>query len=285
VLLAIVFQLAVSAPVTRTIQWGLNDDPSTFSITINVGDSITWQWSDSNTHNVVSGSNSNSDGLFSSGTVVAGSSFTRLFDTAGSFPYFCEHHPDIMFGTITVVVATTVPTSTITTIATTVVTTMPTAVTTIPTTRVSTGPTTIPVTPTLLSTTVPTTEASTITTPILLTTTVVSGTTVAPSSCNVYIPWGRGDIMLEILTPTNSDFTWIFNRDLDLHQIVVINLDTNDVFFASKILAAKQSFSEKFSQAGRYIVLDAWNKALHLRVRVEDNASCPFPVYATKSTM
>lgn len=64
------------------------------SVTINVGDSVTWTNTGEEEH-TATGSG------FSTGTVGAGSSGAATFSTAGSFPYVCDFHPD-MKGTITV---------------------------------------------------------------------------------------------------------------------------------------------------------------------------------------
>ena len=41
------------------------------------------------------------DGTFRSGTIVAGGSFTFVFDRPGTYEFFCEFHP-AMSGTITI---------------------------------------------------------------------------------------------------------------------------------------------------------------------------------------
>jgi plastocyanin len=66
------------------------------SVTIKVGMTVVWTNKDSATHTVTSAS-----GLWDSGGIAQGQSFTRVFDTAGTFPYTCSVHPT-MKGTIIV---------------------------------------------------------------------------------------------------------------------------------------------------------------------------------------
>jgi plastocyanin len=65
------------------------------SVTIKVGDSVTWTNNDSATHAVVG------DGGISSGDLTQGKTYTKKFDTAGSFAYRCSIHPS-MTGTVVV---------------------------------------------------------------------------------------------------------------------------------------------------------------------------------------
>lgn len=57
------------------------------SITIAVGDSITWTNNDSAGHTVTA-----DDGSFDSGRLSNGASFTQAFATAGTFTYHCAIH-------------------------------------------------------------------------------------------------------------------------------------------------------------------------------------------------
>ncbi len=73
-------------------------------LTIAVGDSITWTNADEDNHTSTSGPpDCTPDGLWDSGDVVPGASFTLGFGTAGVFQYYCTHHCMFgMVGTITV---------------------------------------------------------------------------------------------------------------------------------------------------------------------------------------
>jgi plastocyanin/phosphatidylethanolamine-binding protein (PEBP) family uncharacterized protein len=73
--------------------------PST--ITISVGQSVTWVNNDSAPHTSTS-----DGGLWNSGTLNQGQSFTRTFTTPGTFPYHCDFHPG-MTGTVVVTAAPT----------------------------------------------------------------------------------------------------------------------------------------------------------------------------------
>lgn len=64
-------------------------EPST--VTIKVGDSVTWKWAEG-IHNVVSGTSCTQDAQFTSGTPVSGATYEHRFDTAGTYDYFCEVH-------------------------------------------------------------------------------------------------------------------------------------------------------------------------------------------------
>ncbi len=72
--------------------------PSSFTpaqLTIEVGETVTWNNTDSMLHTVTS-----DDGLFDA-NVQPGASFTYTFDTAGTYTYVCTLHPG-MNGTIVV---------------------------------------------------------------------------------------------------------------------------------------------------------------------------------------
>lgn len=59
-------------------------------LTINAGDTIHWTNEASDTHTITSGSNCTPDGRWDSGFLAPGQSFSRLFDTPGTFDYYCE---------------------------------------------------------------------------------------------------------------------------------------------------------------------------------------------------
>lgn len=67
------------------------NDFSPQQITVKVGQTVRWTWA-GGSHNVVSGSNCKQDDAFRSGAPQPGGSFEKKFDTAGTFPYFCEVH-------------------------------------------------------------------------------------------------------------------------------------------------------------------------------------------------
>ncbi len=64
------------------------------SITINVGDTVTWTNSDTAAHTVTGGSPAEGpSGVFDSSLVLGGASYSFTFEEAGSYDYFCMVHP------------------------------------------------------------------------------------------------------------------------------------------------------------------------------------------------
>ncbi|MEM3095099.1 MAG: cupredoxin family copper-binding protein [Nitrososphaera sp.] len=63
---------------------------------VKVGETVTWVNDDSGGHTVTS-----KDGVFDSGMMGKGQSFSFTFDKAGEYQYFCEPHPN-MVGTVVV---------------------------------------------------------------------------------------------------------------------------------------------------------------------------------------
>jgi plastocyanin len=91
---------------TITIDWSFNSTPSASgnvnaSRTIEVGDTVTWNWYASGTHNVKSNASANE--LFESEFFGNGGTFSHTFTSIGTNDYICQPHPSTMFGTITVV--------------------------------------------------------------------------------------------------------------------------------------------------------------------------------------
>lgn len=80
----------------------LNFMPET--ITVSVGDTVTWVNGESITHTITSGTFSDvdettglrgsdaADGLFDEELGEKGGTFSFTFDTAGTYPYFCDIH-------------------------------------------------------------------------------------------------------------------------------------------------------------------------------------------------
>lgn len=73
---------------------------------IAAGDTVRWTFA-GEPHTVTSGAPGAADGRFDSGIVEAGATFSLRFDTPGSFPYFCEIHPEDMVGIVEVTAAAT----------------------------------------------------------------------------------------------------------------------------------------------------------------------------------
>ncbi len=66
------------------------------NLTVNAGTKVTWVNHDSAPHTATSRS-----GAWDSGKLEKGESATLLFDTPGSYPYYCVYHPN-MTATLTV---------------------------------------------------------------------------------------------------------------------------------------------------------------------------------------
>jgi plastocyanin len=77
----------------------VNAESNSFSpnpVEVEVDETVTWINDDSGRHTVTS-----KDGVFDSGIMGKGQSFSFTFDKAGQYPYFCSPHPG-MVGTVVV---------------------------------------------------------------------------------------------------------------------------------------------------------------------------------------
>jgi plastocyanin len=61
------------------------------TITVSHGTKITWTNNDNMTHTVTA-----DDDSFDSGNIAPGSSFSRTFAVAGTYPYHCTIHPNML---------------------------------------------------------------------------------------------------------------------------------------------------------------------------------------------
>lgn len=84
---------AAAADQTVTME-NLQFQPAT--VTVQVGDSVTWSNADAVPHTATA-----DDGSFDTGTISGGASASHTFTTAGTFAYHCEVHPT-MTGTVVV---------------------------------------------------------------------------------------------------------------------------------------------------------------------------------------
>jgi len=71
-------------------------------IEIMTGTEVIWKNSDSYSHTVTSGTRGEPAGLFDSGTIQGGDTYSYTFEETGTYEYFCEFHEG-MSGTIIVV--------------------------------------------------------------------------------------------------------------------------------------------------------------------------------------
>ena len=83
------------------------------SVTIHPGDQVRWTWG-SDGHSTTSGSPGMPNGIWDSGIRNQGATFTRTFNSAGTFPYYCVPHGGCcaMVGTVMVANASPTPTPT-----------------------------------------------------------------------------------------------------------------------------------------------------------------------------
>src|SRR6476646_626736 len=81
------------------------------SVTIHPGDQVKWTWG-SDGHSTTSGSPGMPNGIWDSGIHNQGATFTRTFNSTGTFPYYCVPHGGCcqMVGTVAVVSETPTPT-------------------------------------------------------------------------------------------------------------------------------------------------------------------------------
>src|SRR5437867_2809441 len=108
------FHPTVASGATVTVMVGPNClcfVPS--SVTIHPGDTVMWSWS-STGHSSTSGSPGSPNGLWDSGILNQGQTFSHTFNSAGSFPYYCTPHGQCcgMVGSVTVSSPTPTPTPT-----------------------------------------------------------------------------------------------------------------------------------------------------------------------------
>jgi plastocyanin len=102
---------AMTVDVTVGPNFELVFSPS--SVTIHPGDQVRWTWSSSG-HSTTSGSPGQPNGIWDSGIHNQGATFTRTFNSAGTFPYYCIPHGGCcgMVGTVMVVNASPTPSPT-----------------------------------------------------------------------------------------------------------------------------------------------------------------------------
>ncbi|MBT4413426.1 MAG: T9SS type A sorting domain-containing protein [Polaribacter sp.] len=104
--LMLTISLASQNTNTVNIDWSFNSTPSATgnansSRTIEIGDTVTWNWYSGGNHNVKSKSTANES--FESQFFGNGGTFSHTFTSIGTNDYLCSPHPGTMFGTITVV--------------------------------------------------------------------------------------------------------------------------------------------------------------------------------------
>ncbi len=72
------------------------------TITVSAGTTIKWTNKDNVAHTVSSGTPGSPNGTFETGNMNVGATFSYMFSTKGTFPYYCKLHQDTMTGTVVV---------------------------------------------------------------------------------------------------------------------------------------------------------------------------------------
>ena len=92
VVAVLAFNPTVGSAATVTVTVG-NGGPrfTPSSVTIHPGDTVRWTWS-TTPHSSTSGTPGVPNGLWDSGILSQGATFTHTFNTVGSFPYYCRPH-------------------------------------------------------------------------------------------------------------------------------------------------------------------------------------------------
>jgi len=86
-----------------SVNASLGFEPSTITVVIGVNNTVIWKNEDADWHDVHSDT-----GLFYSGIIQPGTSWTYTFTTPGTYPYVCDPHP-WMTGTVIVISTTPSP--------------------------------------------------------------------------------------------------------------------------------------------------------------------------------
>ena len=106
-ILLFAFYLSTNAQTnTVNIDWSFGSNPTATgdansNRTIEVGDTVTWNWYSSGSHNVKSKAGATES--FESAFFSQGGTYSKTFNSLGSNDYVCTPHDGNMYGTITVV--------------------------------------------------------------------------------------------------------------------------------------------------------------------------------------
>lgn len=99
---SIFLSLSLFGQTTYNLDWHINFKSPASDLSIKVGDTVIWTWTDTFSHTVQN--NTGSTETFNSGVLNGvGTTFSHTFTSAGTNPYFCDvHGAGSMSGTITV---------------------------------------------------------------------------------------------------------------------------------------------------------------------------------------
>ncbi len=102
---AVVSSTAMAAPTSQTTTVRVIIQNGTYipqTLTITKGEKVTWINKDSGNHTVISGTDGKPTGLFNSGDIGPNQMFSHVFDSTGTYPYYCKYLPSKMTGTVIV---------------------------------------------------------------------------------------------------------------------------------------------------------------------------------------
>src|SRR5205823_7661573 len=88
--LAVPLVLAASAPALAASVSAVDFHFVPKTVTINVGDTVTWSNNGKSPHTVTA-----NGGSFNSGNLNPGQSFSHTFTSAGTFAYHCQYHQNL----------------------------------------------------------------------------------------------------------------------------------------------------------------------------------------------
>jgi len=101
ILTAMLTTMFMSAQTTYNLNWAVGINGEAASVTIEVGDTVEWTWTDNLPHTVTSLAGATE--TFDSGVITGnGMTYSYTFTMEGVNDYECTVHPATMFGTITV---------------------------------------------------------------------------------------------------------------------------------------------------------------------------------------
>jgi len=99
-LLTVLASSMVTAQTTFDISWLQGTEEAT--VTIEIGDTVTWIWDNGAPHNVTSDDPDAPEDLGSDTVTMEGFEYSFTFTNMAEIDYLCSVHPGSMFGTITV---------------------------------------------------------------------------------------------------------------------------------------------------------------------------------------
>ena len=211
-------------------------------LTVQVGDTVVWTQQDGVSHTTTSGTPGSLDGVWDSGTLRQGESFSVTLTEEGTFPYFCAIHPRSMTATVTVTEgdsAAPSPTTTATPPPTAAATAVPTATATQASQTIAVPTATAAATPTAIATPVPTASPTATAT----TAPPPQGETIQATIQNFRHP----DLTVQV----GDTIIWT-QRDSTTHTTTSGTPDNLDGIWDSAFLNNSQTFSLTLTEVGTF---------------------------------